>query len=199
MVTKEQRLILNSKGYDLVFERNGKLFAIKSNSIVNWDAKKIRKFYHESGLSVASMGNTAALYDKNDYEFNGICLLYTGDNERPEQPINCKDYCSMFYRYERDTLDLTHWDMSGALSVNAMFEYCCDLVSLNLAGWDVSNVTDFSYMFTSCTNLLRLNLTGWKLNKDATYSCMLSGTAIAQTTGKHGGELLKILTQGYWL
>ena len=161
MLTEEQILALNSKGYDVVFERNDKIYSIKTSSLPNWDKEKKKKFRKETGLDFGLTKTGWVFYNYRQYEFRIDTLRYIGKDKRPEQPINCKDYDSCFCGWEGTLLDLSHWDVSNALSFESMFYHCEKLKHLDLSGWDVKNCTNFKEMFGRCDNLTTLNLDDW--------------------------------------
>ncbi len=68
----------------------------------------------------------------------------------------------MFYDCTSITwLDLSNWNTSNVISMQAMFYQCSGLVELNIKNWDTNNVTDMSFMFLRCNNLTWLDLGGW--------------------------------------
>ena len=175
MITKEQRLALNSKGYDLVFEYGGKPYALKSDSINNWSEEKRKKFEQETGLRSCFLDNNWVFYNPKQYRITDTgYLLYIGDDGYPDQPINYFNYDNLFYNYGGKSLDLSHWDTRKITSFSEMFNSCYELKTLNLAGWDVRNVYSCAYMFYWCKSLKTLDLSGWRLENCETCTHMFN-------------------------
>ena len=100
MLTKEQILALNSKGYDLVFEYKDKIYSIKTDSLSNWSEEKKLKFEQESGLTFSLIDDEWVFYNPALYSIWLGSLQYKGKDEKSEQPINCKNYTYMFQDWE---------------------------------------------------------------------------------------------------
>ena len=175
MLTRKQILVLNSKGYDIVFERKGKTYALKSSSLSNWDEEKKKKFRKETGLAFALVEDEWVFYNPNQYKIYNNTLKYISTCKKPEQPINCKNYVSVFGEWVGSFLDLSHWDVSNGESFKSMFYGCRRLQSLNLAGWNVSRGRDFSRMFYNCRCLQSLDLSGWNTSKGEEFESMFYG------------------------
>ena len=61
-------------------------------------------------------------------------------------------------------LDLSGFDTSNVTSMGAMFEYCNSLTNLDLSNFNTSNVTDMGYMFDmfdGCSSLTNLDLSSF--------------------------------------
>lgn len=52
MITEGQRRQYKLKGYDVVFEKNDHVFAVKSAEIENWSDSKFKAFEQTSGLKI---------------------------------------------------------------------------------------------------------------------------------------------------
>ena len=226
MITKEQRLVFSSKGYDTVIERNGRIFAIKSDSINSWSTKRCEQFSDATGLLyfVDIIGD-CIFYAPEQYKLDDYNHLhYIGDSKTPEQPINCKNYFQMFKGSKCESLDLSHWDVSEVSYLTEMFSGCTDLRSLDMCGWgtrnvylmrvmflgcanlqsidvsawDVSVCGDFSSMFAGCSSLRHLDLSSWKVDDSCIMWYMFAGSGIEKVNNMKSEQLEKILMQGKW-
>ena len=181
MITKEQRLALNSKGYDLIFEWKGKPYALKSESLPSWDEEKKAKFRQESGLDFTCIGNEWVFYNPEQYVFNFGGLKYVGNSEKPDQPINLTDYAYLFEGWNGSYLNLSHWNVSDCRYFNSVFRVCKNLQSVDLSNWDVSNSKDFRSMFTFCESLQSLDLSSWSVSNSESFGSMFNGCASLQS------------------
>ena len=172
MITKEQQLVLNSKGYDLVFEWKGKLHAFKSESLAIWDEKKKAKFRQETGLDFAFIRKEWVFFNPEQFEASNQNLQYISKEKKPDQPINCTKYYHMFFDYDGELLDLSHWDVSKITEFDYMFYGCKNLKSLDLTGWDTSSCSLFHNMFSYCKSLRSLELSSWDVSKCEDFSSM---------------------------
>lgn len=202
MVTEEQRQQFRLKGYDIVFERNDKVFAVNSKEIANWSVEKQKDFSKQTGLDIFfEKDRNPVFYDPRYFHKYRVqrFLCYTGNlTEGIPQPINCHSMNCMFYRYSGDTLDLSDWDVSSVRSTESMF-YASNVEYLNLSGWNVKNITKMFNMFALCERLRDLDLTGWHLNSSANvinvfYKC----DALIARYGLDFFALVKALDNGQW-
>ena len=199
MITKEQKLVLGNKGYDLVFEWKGKMYALKTKSLPSWDEEKWQKLQEETGLTaMCDVTGRWVFYDPEQYDV-GCNLQYIGNNEKPDQPINCIDYPLMFTKYRGASLDLSHWDVSEAISFFSMFFNCKNLKSLNVNNWDVNQCKHFELMFSECSQLRSLNLSNWKVSPEAIFTGMFSEcTSLQKVYSMSPGVLAQLLKHGEW-
>ena len=94
----------------------------------------------------------------NDYESFGSLLYYGVDDG--------------FSNLE--TIDLTSFNTSHMISMEAMFRYCLHLKSLDLSNFDTSGVSNMSYMFKRCSELKSLDLSNFDTSKVTDMSEMFS-------------------------
>lgn len=104
-------------------------------------------------------------------------LSYIGKSNKPTQPVGLTDYFCMFAnRKDLIDLDLSHWDMSEAKSIEGMLAIC-SFKNINfLKDWDVSNVTNMKILFAYCDKLEDISgLKDWNINSPNTngmfYQC----------------------------
>ena len=187
MLTKEQILVFNSKGYDIAFERKGKTYAIKSSSIDSWNEEKKMKFKQETGLDLALIEDEWIFYNPAQYKICVNALKYISEDKKPEQPINYKSYAYLFIEWEGKSLDLSHWDVSNGNDFMYMFYNCRNLQFLDLSGWDVSSSSNFTRMFFNCEHLQALDLSHWDVSKGKRFESMF-----------YGCERLKSLNLASW-
>ncbi|CAM4026063.1 BspA family leucine-rich repeat surface protein [Catellicoccus marimammalium] len=63
-------------------------------------------------------------------------------------------------------VDINHWDLSQAETLQSMFQNCKSLTDLSgLSLLDVRNVTDFSGMFRYCESIRQADLSRWHFNQ----------------------------------
>ena len=164
MITKEQQLALNSKGYDLVFEWKNKPYAIKTESLAEWSEEKKERFRQESGLDFTLIDDEWIFFNPEQYGLGFESLRYVGNGGRPDQPINCTNFVRLFYMWDGESLDLSHWDVSQVTQFDQMFQACKNLKSLDLTSWDVGKGEGFNHMFAECVSLKFLDLSGWNIS-----------------------------------
>ena len=112
-----------------------------------------------------------------------------------------------------------NWDMSSAMDIDSMFEYCTSLTDISgvagwrfpkltsmqnlfygctsltdlspLSGWDVSGVTDIDGMFEYCTSLTDLSpLSGWDLSGVVNAAYVFQGcTSLTDLSPLSGWDL----------
>ena len=107
--------------------------------------------FKDKNISIFSYDDTqytVIITDDGIYprEFN---LRYIGKSNKPTQPIGLTDYSYMFdNRFDLETLDLSDWNMSEAVSIYSMFFGCTKLKEIiGIEDWDVSKVTQKSLVF----------------------------------------------------
>ena len=174
MLTKEQQLALSNKGYDLVFEYKDRPYAIKTESLPSWNEEKKAKFRQETGLDFAFLNEEWVFFNPEQFSFLDEGLRYIGNEEKPDQPINCNNYEGLFAEFRGVSLDLSHWDVSQAICLSYMFNCCYYLQTLNLEGWDVSKCIDFGGMFNGCLQLKSLDIGSWDVSNGEIFSHMFS-------------------------
>ena len=172
MITKEQRLALSSKGYDVAFERNGRIFAVKTNAINNWTEEKKAEFSQETGLHYVFLNNEWVFYNPKQYCIVDDFLRYIGTDEKPEQPINYTNYTCLFHSCKAKSLDLSHWDVSNVSVFKYLFYNCSNLKFLDVSQWDVSNVKFFSATFCGCKSLRSLPIETWDVSNGQEFTKM---------------------------
>lgn len=155
------------RGYDTVFERNGRVFAVNSKEINNWTKTKCNEFCEQTGLSIFTDGNGDTVFYDSQYfrvgGYNNPGLRYIGTigTDIP-QPIGGHNYASLFKGCDScDEIDLTSWDMTNVTDTAEMFykSYC---KSVNLSGVNLRKVFDMSRMFSHCGCLETVNMLGVK-------------------------------------
>lgn len=107
--------------------------------------------FKDKNISIFSYDDTqytVIITDDGIYprEFN---LRYIGKSNKPTQPVGLTDYSYMFdNRSDLETIDLSDWDMSEAVSIYSMFFGCTKLKEIiGIEDWDVSKVTQKSLVF----------------------------------------------------
>lgn len=203
MVTEEQRQQFRLKGYDIVFERNDKVFAVNSKEVANWSVEKQKDFSKQTGLDIFfEKDRNPVFYDPRYFDIDNNhkrFLHYIGNlTEGIPQPINCHIAYNMFSQYPGESLDLSDWDVSSVQSTEYMF-YASNVEYLNLSGWNVKNITKMFNMLARCERLRDLDLTGWHLNSSANvinvfYKC----DALIARYGPDFFTLVRALENGQW-
>lgn len=84
-----------------------------------------------------------------------------------------KYFGAMFHSNANTYLDLSGFDVSGAVSLFSMFELNKQLERIDgLDKWNTSNCNNFHQMFLNCYNLKELNLSSWDTgNADNSTPC----------------------------
>ena len=72
------------------------------------------------------------------------------------------------------SLNLSNFNTSNVVNMQAMFSYCSSLVSLDLSSFDTSNVVDMRGMFSSCGSLVSLDLSSFDTSNVVRMSGMFS-------------------------
>lgn len=115
-------------------------------------------------------------YDSDEYEVMSTVeeftwLKYIGTSTKPIQPIGLKDYTYMFRsRQDLETLDLSHWDMSEVIIINAMFIGCENLKEIiGIEDWNLSKIEEKIHVFRYCFNLISLP----KWHEDVEYDLFM--------------------------
>ena len=84
------------------------------------------------------------------------------------------DFSEMFKNAKKlTTLDVSKWNVSGALTLNSMFSGAIALQALDVSQWDTQNVTDFTSMFDSIT-LNTLDVSKWNVSKGQKFVSMFN-------------------------
>lgn len=112
-------------------------------AIIEFKDKNISIFsYDDTQYTVINIAGDG-IYPR---EFN---LRYIGKSNKPTQPVGLTDYSYMFdNRSDLETIDLSDWDMSEAVSIYSMFFGCTKLKEIiGIEDWDVSKVTQKSQVF----------------------------------------------------
>lgn len=199
MITQEERIIKESQGYDIGFEKDGKKYWINSNT---WNEEKEKKLFEETGLRVfrESKGDkNLVFYDPEYFEVQlGTLLCYIGSREKDiPQPINMSSTYCMFSWCSLNSLDLSNWDVSSVKDMRSMFSKCSSLQSLNLANWDASAVREMGYMFYDCSSLQSLNLANWGINGVRSMNFMFYECSSLQSLNLAGWKIGKTVYTKY--
>ena len=170
----ELELLYDSTG-EVPFISNGYLEIIEK-IIVNGEEMTEKK----NTISVnANEKYTITIKFQNDFEES--C-----DNMFKGNPIikkikfknfnGCKNTYSMFSECTSlESLDLSSFDTSKVISMEAMFLKCSSLKSLDLSSFDTSNVESMEAMFGGCSSLEYLDLSSFNTSKVKTMTEMLEG------------------------
>lgn len=90
----------------------------------------------------------------------------------------CAKFNNMFYHcYNIETLDLSHWDVSGGDTFANMFDTCHQLKVLDLTNWEISDAcTTLASMFYVCRQLevLKVDFSDWDTSNVTTVSSMFN-------------------------
>lgn len=182
-MTLAQRQQFRLKGYDTVFERNGKVFAVNSAEINNWSEEKKSDFRTQTDLvSFEDDHGDTVFYDPEYFqvdEDNDLSYYGTQTSGIP-QPINLRCYEYLFSNWGGSSLDLGDWDMSRAESISCMFEACFYLENLSVRGWNLQNCEYATWLLEGCRHLKSIDLSGWNTPILRKLDFAFSGCALLQ-------------------
>lgn len=207
MITDEQRQQYKLKGYDIVFERNNRVFAVNSTNVKNWNSDKQEKFCDATRLKLFTEEDGNPVFYDSDYfevttgsvDFPYLHYKALKESKIP-QPINCHTMQNMFAnRDSLQSLDLSNWDVSNVKDMLFMFFNCISLRSLNISNWDVSNVRYMQFIFYNCDSLQSLDLSNWDVSNAINMFGMFDNCdSLIKTYGKSADELQNALINNQW-
>ena len=174
----------------MILKYKGKVFDIQTRN-----SQEVADFCHTTGLKAfsESAGNYNIVFYQPDLYtvemVNGSkYLVYTGESECPQQPLNVSTLRYMFNGYSHYNLDLRHWDTSNVEDMSFLFSG--KMRSVDIAGWSFQKCNTIESMFRDCAYLINMHFIDGVESAIANARNMFSGcvaltNAHVTLTSKH--------------
>ncbi|MBO5003831.1 MAG: BspA family leucine-rich repeat surface protein [Clostridia bacterium] len=121
--------------------------------------------------------NVYKYFPKDKKELQEVIIQLLKSNQYDLNCIdvsNIRDFGYLFYnvrtslhnmhllnKLHLSKIDISLWNVSKAIDMRYMFDYCDFITNQDFSSWDVSNVENMSFMFNGCINFVGNGLDSW--------------------------------------